>query len=263
MTQKRTPAAKSLVLVDGGGKGGVGKSTVSCAILEALLRRNLPNVVGIDTDGNGEGRRFIRGYPGQVRAANPFDTMSMDGVLMGLLNKEPTGTVCVIDVGGGLDEHLYRWLANAGPLVAAEQGFIDITYVYVLCNLRQSVERLRELTDRCINHPKIELVVLRNFGVSERFDLFDGSKIEDRIRRQGWRIESFPKLDHAVADQVECSLVGFSTFADEATIVVDGNHISPSIGFRTMARNWLNTAMDAIDRALLIPSPPIAQAAER
>lgn len=256
------PSSRYLIIVDGGGKGGVGKTTTACAILESLRRRNIPRVRGFDTDGAGEGARFTRAYPDLVTPVNPFDTRSMDRILNELL-QEASSAVYVIDVGGGLDTLVHTWITKAGPMTAAQKGHISLQGVFVLTALRQSVERLKHYVDywTAPDRSEMDLAVLRNLGIDSTFDAFDDGPTAQRIRRRGWPVADFPALNKDVAIQVEHWNAPFHSYIEDD--YVGSERATPTIGFRDLANGWLTEAMTVIDEILPLPGLASANDAER
>ncbi|MCW8088476.1 nucleotide-binding protein [Sabulicella glaciei] len=122
------------------GKGGVGKSTVACAILDALIRAGI-DVVLIELDQEGRLTAMYKGQLGKYAIHHPINAEVREDVMESpdLLNKPfddtrrvaveaiRRGAMVVVDMGGTLDMRLASWLESSATLF--EAAGVDVTFV--------------------------------------------------------------------------------------------------------------------------------------
>jgi hypothetical protein len=251
---------RHIILIGGGGKGGVGKTTFASLVHETLINRHLPYYTAHDTDGGGSGRRFAATYS-EVKAVDPEDTQGLDDVLDGLLTA-PDGAACLLDIGGGLDARINRWVTQAGPATAAANNDTGIVHFFLMTDLAQSAQALREVIDQWEGTENYHLIVVRNvfFSTRGRFHCFpDDGDAAARIRNRGWKVIDLLPLDQSVATSVENLGVPFARYISGVPIQTpSGERHMPTVGYRRQVQTWQESTALAIEAALPTLSPPPA-----
>lgn len=178
----------------GGGKGGVGKSTVSIALVDFLLReKNEIFLVETDTSNPDVGKIFSKNVPMEA-----INLDFKDGWIK-LINKieENADKDFVINTAARNNIGLVQF----GPMLCDALDPLDrmLETLWVINRQRDSLNLLSEYM-KTITRGRI--TVLRNlyFGASEKFELFNDSKIKIVIEERGGAAIDFPDLADRITD---------------------------------------------------------------
>jgi len=115
--------------------------------------------------------------------------------------------------------------------------------VYVLGGAVDSVGHLKECfaaLGREVNY-----VIVKNFGVAGKFDVYDKSKVREELLAAGAREIEIPALDGSVYQSVDRSSLSFTAFADGR---------GGTFGFteRRYCRTWLRECFASLDAAATV-----------
>jgi len=143
-----------------------------------------------------------------------------------------------VDLGARSGEDLKEWLYKGGALEEAEGGHLGITVVYVLGGAVDSVGHLKE----CFSAlgTDVDYVIVKNFGVAAKFDVYDGSNIRQDLIAAGAKEISIPALDGTVYQSVDKASVSFSAFCE-------GQGTDAGYTERRYCRTWLRECFAAIE----------------
>uniref|UniRef100_Q01ZE4 CobQ/CobB/MinD/ParA nucleotide binding domain-containing protein n=1 Tax=Solibacter usitatus (strain Ellin6076) TaxID=234267 RepID=Q01ZE4_SOLUE len=226
VTDKKIANEKPRLILTHGEKGGVGKTTVARVIADFLNARDH----GFRAfDAEGSTGQLLRFHPDVTAAVDVENANTIAPVLDYVM--EGTGKrLALVDLGARSGEDVKGWLYRGGALEEAEAARLGITVIYVLGGAVDSVGHLKECfgaLGRDVNY-----VIVKNFGVAGKFDVYDNSKVRKELLAIGAREINFPALDGSVYQSVDRASIGFSAFADGQT----GN-----FGFteRRYCRTWL------------------------
>ncbi|HEY1494184.1 MAG TPA: hypothetical protein VGF49_06555 [Candidatus Solibacter sp.] len=225
-TDKKIANEKPRLILTHGEKGGVGKTTVARVIADFLNARDHAFRA---FDAEGSTGQLLRFHPDVTAAVDVENANTIAPVLDYVM--EGTGRrLALVDLGARSGEDVKGWLYRGGALEEAEAARLGITVIYVLGGAVDSVGHLKECfaaLGRDVNY-----VIVKNFGVAGKFDVYDNSKVRKELLAIGAREINFPALDGSVYQSVDRASIGFSAFADGQT----GN-----FGFteRRYCRTWL------------------------
>lgn len=229
--ETRTQVERPRLVLTHGEKGGVGKSTVARLIADFLNSRNSSYRA---FDAEGATGQLLRFHPNETAAVNVASAASVAPVLDYLM--EPGGKrLALVDLGARSGEEVKGWLYRGGALEEAESSRLGITVVYVLGGAIDSVGHLKECFGALGRD--VHYVIVKNFGVANKFEVYDQSNVRKDILAAGAREIVIPALDGTVYQSVDRSSLSFSGFAD-----------SPSFGYteRRYCRTWLRECFTAL-----------------
>ena len=206
----------------GGGKGGVGKSMVSMALLDYLLAKGVPALlVESDTSNPDVYKAYRAALPselvdldhvdGWIQVVNTCDANRDKAVVVNTPARSATG---VAKFGSTLGSSL------------PELGRVLIG-LWAINRHRDGVELLKDFLDAM---PECRAHVLRNlyFGDESKFELYATSKaVRPRIESGGGKALNFPDLADRVADDL---------YKDRLTIAAAVENLP--LGNRAELRRW-------------------------
>ena len=226
VTEKKTVNEKPRLILTHGEKGGVGKTTVARVIADFLNARDH----GFRAfDAEGSTGQLLRFHP-EVTAAVDVENANTIAPVLDYVMEGTGKRLALVDLGARSGEDVKVWLYRGGALEEAEAARLGITVIYVLGGAVDSVGHLKECfaaLGRDVNY-----VIVKNFGVAGKFDVYDNSKVRKELLAVGAREINFPALDGSVYQSVDRASVGFSAFADGQ---------AANFGFteRRYCRTWL------------------------
>lgn len=241
-TEKKTTQDKHdkpRLILTHGEKGGVGKTTVARVIADFLNSRNASFRAFDAEGGTGQLLRFHANETMPVEVDNAaLIAPVLDYVMEGAGKR-----LALVDLGARSGEDVRSWLYRGGALEEAEAARLGITVVYVLGGAVDSVGHLKECFEALGRN--VSYVIVKNFGVAGKFDVFDNSNIRKDLQAVGSREISFPALDGSVYQSVDRASVSFTTFAEGQ----GGN-----VGFteRRYCRTWLRECFAALEEAAAV-----------
>lgn len=233
ITETRTQVDRPRLILTHGEKGGVGKTTVARLIADFLNDRG-SSFRAFDAEGTTG--QLLRFHPAETSAVNVASAASVAPVLDYLM--EPAGKrLALVDLGARSGEEVKAWLYRGGALEEAEASRLGITVVYVLGGAVDSVGHLKECfgaLGRDVNY-----VIVKNFGVAGKFDVYDQSNTRKDLLAAGAREIEIPVLDGSVYQSVDRASIAFSAFAEGQ---------NPNFGFteRRYCRTWLRECFVAL-----------------
>ena len=233
-TEPKTTVEKPRLILTHGEKGGVGKTTVARIIADYLASRDTAYRA---FDAEGATGQLLRFHPEETDAVAVESAAAIAPVLDYLMDGNGR-RLALVDLGARSGEDVRSWLYRGGALEEAEAARLGITVIYVLGGAVDSVGHLKECfaaLGRDVNY-----VVVKNFGVAGKFDVYDNSKVREELLTAGAREIEIPALDGSVYQSVDRSNLSFTAFADGRA----GN-----FGYteRRYCRIWLRECFVALD----------------
>jgi len=233
MKSEKAPTAGGEIVLSAGSKGGVGKTIVSIATIDALLAADVKPVL-VETDTSNPDVWKIYGNELDHRLLN-LD--SVEG-WMDLVNyaDEMKGRTIVVNTAARNNESMAKY-GNMLNDNLGELGRRLITF-WVINRQRDSLELLKDYMQVM---PSSATHVFRNgyFGEEHKFDLYNGSKLKGTVEGKGGRSYNFPDLADRVVDEIYSK-----------RLTIDKAMQDMPIGNRTELRRWRELAKDIVHDAL-------------
>jgi hypothetical protein len=181
----------------GGGKGGVGKSMVSMALLDYLVGRGVSTMlIESDTSNPDVCKTYKNALPCEL-----LDLDKVDGWIQ-LVNACDANRDKVVVVNTAARSN--AGVASFGGTLTTSLGDLDRSLItlWAINRQRDSLELLKDFMDAI---PESRVHVLRNlyFGDETKFELYAESQLlRPRIEAGGGRSLNFPDLADRVADDL-------------------------------------------------------------
>lgn len=197
------------VYVIGGGKGGVGKTTIVLAQVDALQARG-ETVVLVESDDSN---------PDAYKALNKLVTAEICNLddeagfikLGGILEANPAACI-VINTAARATKGI---VAHGGILadVARELGR-ELVMLWPINRQRDSIELLKEFLDGADGYAATYVCLNTYFGSADKFSRYGNSKQKDRVTGT----ITFPELNDLVADKLIDNRLAYSNADDKLSI---------------------------------------------
>ena len=221
----------SKIIFVGGGKGGVGKSIVTMATVDALLTRG-ESVVLVESDDSN---------PDVYKALNEIvksEVLNLDGDdgylnLSNIVEANPAAFVVVNTAA-----RVTSAIVKHGGIVAdtAKQLKRELVMLWAMNRQRDSVELLREFLDGMGGEFSATHAVLNTYwGGAEKFMRYNNSKQKDRVTST----ITFPELNDMVSDKLNDNRLALSN-AEEGMTIAERSVLSR---FRKAAGEALNEVL--------------------
>jgi hypothetical protein len=182
------------IFLVGGGKGGVGKSLMSMALLDFLhTMGRRPFLVETDTSVPD----VFKSY-GEAVGGEPVNLDEREGWidLVNLVESRPESTF-VINTGA----RNQTGISNFGRTLSKALPELDRALVvfWMIDRKRESLELLADFRGAI---PEAEVHVVRNMylGAEKKFELYNGSKMKAEVESRGGRSLNLPELADRVTD---------------------------------------------------------------
>lgn len=187
------------IFLVGGGKGGVGKSMLSMALLDHLRgEESAPLLIETDTSAPD----VWKAYKGEVES-QCVDLEQRDGwlELLDVLDGNADAPI-VINSKAANQVGLRKF---GGMLVEAiRQQKRKLVTLWVIDRKRDGLELLGGFLETLAKDERIEVHVVRNlyWGDEAKFDMYNGSELRKEIERRGGRTLNFPDVADRVAEAI-------------------------------------------------------------
>ncbi|MEP6653610.1 MAG: protein mobD [Myxococcales bacterium] len=187
------------IFLVGGGKGGVGKSMLSMALLDYLRGAgNAPLLIETDTSAPD----VWKAYKGDVES-QCIDLEQRDGwlELLDLFDRN-VDTATVINTKAANQVGLRKF---GGMLTEAlHQQKRKLVALWVIDRKRDGLELLSGFVEMLATDERVEVHVVRNlyWGDEGKFDMYNGSDLRKQIEQRGGRTLNFPDVADRVAEAI-------------------------------------------------------------
>jgi MinD-like ATPase involved in chromosome partitioning or flagellar assembly len=224
--------SNSIFLV-GGGKGGVGKSLMSMALLDFLgANGRHPYLVETDTSVPD----VFKTYKDAV-AGEPLNLDEREGWidLVNLVERRPDDAI-VINTGARNQtgvSNFGKTLSKALPQLGRK-----LVVLWMIDRKRESLELLSDFSGAI---PEAEIHVVRNMylGSEKKFELYNGSKMRAAIETKGGRSLSLPELADRVTDAI-----------NTGRLTIDRALIELSLGDRMELERWREECKEMLSEVI-------------
>jgi len=214
------------ILMIGGGKGGVGKSTVVFSVVDLLLSKN-ENVVLVESDDSN---------PDTWKSLNKLVTSELcnldteDGFIkLGGIIEENKDACIVVNTAARATNSIIKHGVILSDVVQELKR--ELVMLWPMNRQRDSIELLKDFLDGTSGYNATYALLNTYFGVAEKFARFQISKQKGRVT--GTII--FPELNDLVADKIIDNRLALSN-ADSVM----------SIAERSALRRYRETANTAL-----------------
>lgn len=222
---------KHAVILVGADKGGVGKTTISRALIDFLDRKNVL-ARAFDTENpRGTLHRFYPGKAQIIDLSNVADQMRILDTMESSAEK-----VTVVDLKAGNLSSALDIFDKIGVLAAARDGMFDLGLMHVV---GPSIASLDEMNEVAKYTNGLDYVVARNFINETNFFEWDEKTYSKYFARlpNAKEIE-VPKMNEMAYEAVDLAGVTYSDFVNNKTAKGgDGNY---SFVLRGYVRKWLS-----------------------
>jgi hypothetical protein len=234
--------AKPAVILVGADKGGVGKTTVSRALLDYFIAHNIPTRAFDTESPRGTLKRFHPDVTEVVDITTTADQMKIFDTL-----SSTDAQITVIDVRAGLLSHTLKALSDIGFLDAARKGQITFAVFHIL---GPSVASLDEIAETSGYMTDGNYFLVKNFINNTTFFEWNPQTYNSYFKHaKGTHEITIPKLNEMACEQVELASVPFVSFVANKT--PDGNTANYSFVLRGYVRHWLGNVWGEFDRVKL------------
>jgi len=213
----------------GADKGGVGKTTISRALLDHLHRNNVL-ARAFDTENpRGTLQRFYPNITEIIDLHNVADQMKVLDTLE--TAKVP---VTVVDLKAGNLSYALETFEKIGVLQAARDGMFEMGLIHVVGPAIASLDELQEVTPYVQG---IDYYVARNFINETNFFEWDEKTYQRYFQNVNEAREiEIPKLNEMAAEQVDLANVTYKNFIDNKDS--DGKPANFSFVLRGYVKKW-------------------------
>jgi hypothetical protein len=235
--------AKPAVILVGADKGGVGKTTVSRALLDYFIAHNVPTRAFDTESPKGTLKRF---HPDITEVVNMHSTPDQMKIFDTLSAADAQLTV--IDIRAGLLSTTLRSLRDIGFLDAAKKAQLTFTVFHIL---GPSIASLSEIEEISGFMEDANYVLVKNFINNTTFFEWDPATYNSYFNKiKDAHNLTIPKLNEMACEQVELASVPFVSFVANKT--GNGQAATYSFVLRGYVRHWLGNVWAEFDRVKLI-----------
>jgi hypothetical protein len=234
--------AKPAVILVGADKGGVGKTTVSRALLDYFIAHNIPTRA-FDTEApRGTLKRFHPDVTEIVDISSTTDQMKIFDTL-----SSTDAQITVIDIRAGLLSPTLRALNDIGFLDAARKGQLTFAVFHIL---GPSVASLDEIAETSTYTSDAHYFLVKNFINNTTFFEWNPATYNSYFKRvRGAHEITIPKLNEMACEQVELASVPYVSFVANKNQL--GDTANYSFVLRGYVRHWLGNVWGEFDRVKL------------
>jgi hypothetical protein len=242
--------AKPAVVLVGADKGGVGKTTLSRALLDYFVAHNIATRA-FDTEApKGTLKRFHPDITDVVDITSTADQMKIFDTLA-----SAKAQITVIDIRAGLLSKTLEALRDIGFLDAAAKTQLTFTVFHVL---GPSIASLEEIRDTAAFMQDAQYILVKNFINNTSFFEWDPTTYNSYFKKIKDAHEiAIPKLNEMACEQVELASVPYVSFV--ANKAAGGEAAAFSFVLRGYVRHWLGNVWAEFDRVKLTEMVDVAQ----
>jgi hypothetical protein len=242
--------AKPAVVLVGADKGGVGKTTVSRALLDYFVAHNIQTRAFDTETPKGTLKRFHPNITDVVDITSTSDQMKIFDTLA-----SAEAQITVIDIRAGMLSKTLEALRNIGFLDAAAKTQLTFTVFHVL---GPSIASLDEIRDTAAFMEDAHYILVKNFINNTSFFEWDPATYNSYFKKIKDAHEiTIPKLNEMACEQVELASVPYVSFV--ANKALDNQNAAFSFVLRGYVRHWLGNVWAEFDRIKLIDLVDVAQ----
>jgi hypothetical protein len=231
------------IILVGADKGGVGKTTVTRALLDYLAANNILTRAFDTESPRGTLKRF---HPVGTEIVDVTATTDQMRIIDTLTSSDTK--VSIIDARAGSMLPTLKAFHEMGFLSAAQEGHFTFIVFHIL---GPSIASLNEIGEAALYLDDAFYFLTKNFVNETSFFEWDQAIYKSYFRKIKHAIElSIPKLDAHAYEQVEVAGVPFSSFVNNKR--ADGEPANNSFVLRGYVRNWFKQVTSEFDRIKLL-----------
>jgi hypothetical protein len=235
--------AKPAVILVGADKGGVGKTTVSRALLDYFIAHNVPTRAFDTESPKGTLKRF---HPDRTEVVDMHSTADQMKIFDTLSNTD--AHVTVIDIRAGLLSTTLKSLRDIGFLETAKKAQLSFTVFHIL---GPSIASLSEIDETAGFMNDAHYILVKNFINNTTFFDWDPTTYNSYFNKiKDAHDITIPKLNEMACEQVEVGSVPYVSFVANKT--GGGDAANFSFVLRGYVRHWLGNVWAEFDRVNLI-----------
>jgi hypothetical protein len=248
---------KSTVILVGADKGGVGKTTLSRALVDYLGRKGV-SVRAFDTEyPRGTLKRFHPSITEVIDFSNVADQMKVLDTI------DTAGVrVTLVDLKAGNLSIALDTFDRIGALEAARTGQFELGLFHVIGSAIASLEEINELA-KYMNG--IDYIISRNFINETNFFEWDQKTYKKYFAKLNAAHEiDIPRLNAMAYEQVDLAAVQFKDFIDNKNAQGEAGNFS--FVLRGYVKKWCHDLDEQLDKLKLmqgLSSAPVAAGAKR
>lgn len=182
---------KRLIFVTGD-KGGTGKSTFARGLLDVLQHKGIEFTAYDSDKRNAQLYRYYKEQGDGVKRINILSRGGADALIDDM--EQVNSPVMLVDLPAGAGEAFERFEAEMGLISTANELGYQVSVVSVLSRVKDSVNALRIALEFAGDAVKTIAVKNLYFGEPDKFRLFDGSKVRERLLEQAGMVITLPDL---------------------------------------------------------------------
>jgi hypothetical protein len=234
---------KPTLILCGADKGGVGKTTLSRALLDFFARKNILTRAFDTETPRGSLRRFYPGIAEVIDLSNVAHQMKVLDTL-----ETANVPVTMVDLKAGNLSYALDVFERIGVLEAVRSGAFNLGLFHVI---GPSIASLDEIGEIAKYLPGLQYVLARNFINETNF--FEWDQVTHRKYfaqiNKAQEID-IPKLNEMAYEQVDVAGVTFRDFIENRA--ADGSPAKFSFVLRGYARKWCQEIDDELVRVKLL-----------
>jgi hypothetical protein len=235
--------AKPAVILVGADKGGVGKTTVSRALVDYFIAHHVPTRAFDTESPRGTLKRFHANITEVVDMHSIADQMKVFDTL-----SNTDAQVTVIDIRAGLLSTTLKSLRDIGFLDAAKKAQLTFTVFHIL---GPSIASLNEIDETAGFMDDAQYILVKNFINNTTFFEWDPATYNSYFNKiKGAHDITIPKLNEMACEQVEVAAVPYVSFI--ANKAGDGEAANFSFVLRGYVRHWLGNVWAEFGRVKII-----------
>lgn len=199
------------VLMVGGGKGGVGKTTVTIAVVDSLLKRGFKVVLVESDDSNPDTHKALN----SIVTSEICNLDNEDGYIkLGDIIEANKDAFVVVNTAARATEQIIKH----GGIIAdvTKEQKRDLVMLWPINRQRDSIELLKEFLDKSTGYSATHVLKNTYYGAEEKFSRFDTSKQKPRVTET----IVFPELNDLLADKLNDKRLALSN-ADEGLSIAE------------------------------------------
>lgn len=185
---------KQRVIAVGGGKGGVGKSTIALALVDYLQSAG-DSIAIVESDNSNPDVFKTYNKLGIECTITNLDDESGFIRLGSLIESHPHATI-VVNTAARATKNLIAYSSILADVVAETAH--DLIMLWPINRQRDSLELLTDFVEKADGHWSTYAVINTYFGSEDKFSRFNSSKIKNKLTST----IVFPELNDLIADKL-------------------------------------------------------------
>ena len=217
----------------GGEKGGVGKSLTSRLLAQYTIDHKR-HLIGFDTDRSH--RTFSRFYNAFSSPVLVEDFSSLDQIVEAA-EKHPDAEI-IVDLAAQTTRHLHKWFEDSDIFCIFDSLGFEVFLWHVMDDGADSARLLDVMLDN-VTQTNLKLVVVKNMGRGDNFDLFEDTPIYQKALSRGAHMFELPALHARLTQKVDFNNSSFWAAANNINIM--------TLTERHRVKVWINNTYAGFD----------------